>query len=407
MIAETIAQATAAEVTAVPCESVQRSELLHVLTLTPFYPVQGNDGQGCFVAEPLPWLERSGVTNTAVAVRPFYKASAAMNDRAVPARWVPFFSFPSGVGLSSAGAFLFARILPQIERLHRQRSFHVIHAHSALPCGHAAALLSRELGIPFVVTVHGLDAFFTRQVGGYAGRWCARMASLAYREAANVICVSKKVREQVGSRLGHAVKTIVIYNGVDPEVFFPAEHDAESEVILTVGSLIGIKGHAVLLRAVARVQELRPAVRCEIIGEGPEQQRLEALCGDLGLGDKVRFLGRQSREQVAEAMRRCTVFALPSRYEGLGCVYLEAMCCGKAVIACRGQGIEEVIEAGINGWLVTPDDLQELTDALALLLRERALRREMGEAARNTILRAYTLEHQASRLSDTYRECLS
>jgi glycosyltransferase involved in cell wall biosynthesis len=291
--------------------------------------------------------------------------------------------------------------------LHRRQPFHVLHAHSALPCGHAAALLSRELGIPFMVTVHGLDAFFTGQVGGYAGQWCARMASLVYREAANVICVSEKVRQQVASRLGDAVKTKVIYNGVDPEIFFPAKNDAESEVILSVGSLIGIKGHELLLRAIARVQELRLPLRCEIIGEGPDRERLESLSSDLGLGDKVRFLGRRSREQVAEAMRRCKLFALPSRYEGLGCVYLEAMCCGKAVIACRGQGIEEVIESGINGWLVTPDDLQELTDALLALLRERDLRSKMGEAARDTILQGYTLEHQAHRLSDTYRECLS
>lgn len=403
----TIAEARVVQASAEVCEFVPQNEPIHVLTLTPFYPVQGDDAQGCFVSEPLPWLERSGVTSTAVAVRPFYTARAAMNGSSVPARWVPFFSLPSGLGLSSAGAFLFAQILSQIERLHRRQPLHLIHAHSALPCGHAAALLSRKLGIPYVVTVHGLDAFFTRQVGGFAGRWCARMARLVYREAANVICVSEKVREQVLSRARGTPKTNVIYNGVDPEIFFPADRKPESEVILSVGSLIGIKGHELLLRAIARVRENHPDVCCEIIGEGPDRKRLEKLSVDLGLAHRVRFLGRQSRTQVAEAMRRCTVFALPSRYEGLGCVYLEAMCCGKAVIGCRGQGIEEVIEAGVNGWLITPDEVQELTHALALLLRDGDLRRKMGEAARDTILRGYTLEHQASRLSDSYRECLS
>ena len=100
--------------------------------------------------------------------------------------------------------------------------------------------------------------------------------------------------------------------------------------------------------------------------------------GSQGIAGKVRFRGRQSRRQVADAMRRATVFALPSRYEGLGCVYLEAMSAGKPVIACRGQGIDEVIEQGVNGCLVGAGDLQELTDTLARILRQAELRRSMG-----------------------------
>jgi glycosyltransferase involved in cell wall biosynthesis len=133
---------------------------------------------------------------------------------------------------------------------------------------------------------------------------------------------------------------------------------------------------------------------------------LESLTKELNLDGKVRFLGRQNRSQVAEAMRRCTVFALPSRYEGLGCVYLEAMSAGRAVIGCRGQGIEEVIQDGVNGWLVDPDDQKGLTDALSSLLPNLELRRQMGEAARQTILQGFTLGYQAARLTRLYRECV-
>jgi glycosyltransferase involved in cell wall biosynthesis len=102
-------------------------------------------------------------------------------------------------------------------------------------------------------------------------------------------------------------------------------------------------------------------------------------------------------------MRRATVFALPSRYEGLGCVYLEAMSAGKPVVACRGQGIEEVVEQGVNGCLI--EDLQELSDTLARLLQQAGLRRKMGQAARRTILQGYSLGHQAARLFRLYQEC--
>ena len=131
------------------------------------------------------------------------------------------------MGLSSSGAFLFARLLPEIRRLHEQRPIRVIHAHSALPCGHAASLLSRELKIPFVVTVHGLDAFSTRQVGGYAGEWCARVSRSVYRTARSVICVSEKVRNQVIEGAGNRVNTTVLYNGVDPQMFSPPDGEQE------------------------------------------------------------------------------------------------------------------------------------------------------------------------------------
>ncbi len=378
---------------------------LHVLSLTPFYPMRGDDAQGCFVSEPLSWLAQLGVANTVRAVQPFYRGGALSADSAVPAQWVRFFSLPGGWGLSSSGAFLFANLLPEIRRLHGLRPVSVIHAHSALPCGHAASLLSRELKVPFVVTVHGLDAFSTRQVTGHAGKWCARISQSVYRSACSVICVSEKVREQVLAGAGARVNTTVLYNGVDPQMFSPPESETGELMILSVGNLIPVKGHELLLRAFAMIQNRFPALSLEIIGDGPQRSQLQQLVQEQNLAGRVYFRGRQSRAQVADAMRRATVFALPSRYEGLGCVYLEAMAAGKPVIACRGQGIEEVIEPGINGCLIASDDLQGLADTLTQLLDQTELRRKMGGAARQTILRGYSLGEQAARLFRLYREC--
>ncbi len=386
-------------------------EALHVLTLTPFYPVAGDDAQGCFVAEPLSWLAELGVTNTVRAARPFYRRGAAAQNSAtpapmVPARWVRFFALPGGWGLSSSGAFLFASLLPDIRRLHSLHPLHLIHAHSALPCGHAASLLSRELKIPFVVTAHGLDAFSTRQVGGYAGEWCARVSRSVYHSARLVICVSEKVRDQVVEGAGARVNTTVLYNGVDPQIFSPPDGEPDAPVILSVGNLIPVKGHELLLRGFAAIQDQFPGLSLEIIGDGPERSRLQKLANEQGIAGKVHFRGRQSRRQVADAMQRATVFALPSRYEGLGCVYLEAMSAGRPVIGCLGQGIDEVIEQGVNGCLIRPDDLHELTGTLTRLLQQSGLRRKMGDAARRTILQSYTLAEQAARLFRIYRGCL-
>jgi teichuronic acid biosynthesis glycosyltransferase TuaC len=380
---------------------------IHVLTLTPFYPTDCDDANGCFVSEPLEWLSKLGVQNSVLAVQPFYRDRARVRESAAPAEWLRYFSLPGGVGLPCAGAFVSARVVARVRELHRRHPIAVIHAHGPLPCGHAAMLLSAELGIPYVVSVHGLDAFSTVQVTGRAGEWCSRISQRVYENARRVICISEHVREQVLQRTASRCRTSVVYNGVDPELFSPANQPSGGSVtVVSVGNLIPIKGHDLLIRAAASLAPEFPELRWEIIGEGAERDRLQALALELQAKDRVFFLGRQSRQQVAAAMQRCTLFALPSSYEGLGCVYLEAMSCGRAVIGCREQGISEIIQHGSNGFLVGPGNERELTLAIAMLLRDPRRRASLGISARDTILDRLTLAHQSEALVRIYRESM-
>lgn len=383
------------------------SSHMRVLTLTPFYPTASDDAEGCFIAEPLRALEQFGVNSCVVAVQPLHRASAESSAITPLASWVRYPCIPGGIGLASAGALLFASLVSKVRRLHLSQPIDLIHAHAALPCGHAAVLLSRELKIPCVVTVHGLDAFFDNQVRGYAGQWCKRVTRFVYRSAARVICISDKVSEKVTESAAAPVHTRVIYNSVDAQMFSPPSTAPPAKSILSVGNLIPIKGHELLVRALAAVLPHYPDISVEIIGDGPEYRRLTKLASDCNLASRVRFLGRQSRKQVVEAMRRCILFALPSRYEGLGCVYLEAMSTERPVIACQGQGIDGIIRHGKNGWLIDPGNLQELIAALSTLLQNLQLRRQIGEAARHTILHSLTTAHQADRLATLYRECVA
>ena len=185
-----------------PAQNLARSPgTLHVLTLTPFYPMDQDDAAGCFVSEPLSWLARADIHNLVFAVRPVYRGAGRARASAIPARWLRYLSFPGGFGLPSAGAFLFARIVSQVRKLNASQHIDVIHAHGPLPCGHAAMLLSAELNIPYVISVHGLDAFSTVQVGGRAGEWCRRISQRVYRSSRRVICVSEHVREAVLERI--------------------------------------------------------------------------------------------------------------------------------------------------------------------------------------------------------------
>jgi teichuronic acid biosynthesis glycosyltransferase TuaC len=383
---------------------------LHVLTLTPFFPSHDNEVSGCFVAESIEPLRDFGVESSVIAVSPIYYPRKLASLSAA-AEWVRYPRIPGNLGLSSAGKFLYARLLGPVRQLHSVRPIDLIHAHAALPCGHAAALLSQRLKIPFVVSVHGLDVFNTCHLGGIPAGWRRTMSAEVYRQARNVICISGKVREILNSGTPAETCSTVVYNGVNPNLFSPnaAGDGMLGPEILVVGNLLPSKGHDLVVRALDKLRPIFPRLRCRMIGEGPDRARLEMLVRELGLGEHVDFVGRQSRAEVAESMRRCSVFVLPSRDEGLGCVYLEAMSCGKVVIGCRGQGIDEVIEHGRNGWLIPSevDGLEDLVKGLSYLLGSSEVRTRIGTAARRTILEKLTLSHQAEQLVTIYRQAIA
>lgn len=379
---------------------------LHVLTLTPFFPFAANPVYGTYISEPVARYADFNLHSTVIGVSPLHH----MRRRPLPsaeAEWLRYPSIPGNRGLTTAGWFLYHRLLPAVRQLHGRAPIAVIHSHAALPCGHAASLLAGRLRIPFVVTVHGLDVFnacFEPQTAVAKRR--SRLSSEIYRRAATVICISRAIENILQNGVPHPVSSQVIYNGADPESFFPDDTPPADRPlsILIVGNLLRTKGHEIVLKAMANVAPKFPDLRCTIIGEGPDRSRFAELARALPIAERVSFLGRRDRQSVAQAMRDCTIFALPSRFEGLGCVYLEAMASGKPVVACNGQGIAEIIHHGQNGWLIPPDSVPEMTEALQQLLSSPDLRARLGKDARQTILDGLTLTDQARRLNDLYRE---
>ncbi|MGO9168770.1 MAG: glycosyltransferase, partial [Candidatus Sulfotelmatobacter sp.] len=230
---------------------------LHVLTLTPFYPSDGDEVSGCFVAESVRELNALGVASTVIAVDSIYHARRA-SSRQSPAEWIRYPQLPGNFGLSSAGKFLGAVLLHRVRQLHRQSPVHVIHAHAALPCGHAAAFLSRRLHIPFVVTIHGLDVFNRCFQNGVAARWRGETSLGVYESARKAICISEKVRELLADGMEAAVAAEVVYNGTDPARFAPASAPNGPPTILIVGNLLAGKGHELLLRAFGRLKDSYP-----------------------------------------------------------------------------------------------------------------------------------------------------
>jgi len=379
------------------------SRRLNVVTLAPFFPSLEDPAQGCFIAEPLRRMSEYGIDSHVIAVNPFYRAGRRACE--AKSEWRSYYAPPGNLGLVTSGALVAGALRRRVLEFHGLRPVDLIHAHAALPCGEAALMIAAELKVPCVVSVHGLDVYGDRQCGRWLGPWAKRLSLNVYRRVTRIVCISERVRQQLAADLQQ--KASVVYNSVDADMFSPGTGPASPGRVLCVGNLIATKDHALLLRAFAQVQKTLPHSDLEIIGDGPERVRLEELATALGIHSRVRFRGRLDRQAVARAMQDCAVFALPSRYEGLGCVYLEAMACAKPVIGCGGQGIDEIIQDGQNGMLVPAGDETTLAHRLLALLQNGSMRQQLGIAARQTVLQSCTLDHQAVGLADVYRECVA
>ncbi|HEX9943785.1 MAG TPA: glycosyltransferase family 4 protein [Thermoanaerobaculia bacterium] len=154
------------------------------------------------------------------------------------------------------------------------------------------------------------------------------------------------------------------------------------------------KGHDQLLEALTAL----PDARLVAAGDGDDRRRLEEKAAALGIGGRVAFTGFVSEATLAELYRRCAAFVMPSRGEGFGLVYLEAMRAGKPVLAARGSAAAEIVVDGATGLLVDPDDREELRAALSQLLGYPGEARRMGEAGYERWKREFGVERFRARL---------
>ncbi|HZR83088.1 MAG TPA: glycosyltransferase family 4 protein [Candidatus Binatia bacterium] len=221
-----------------------------------------------------------------------------------------------------------------------------------------------------------------RGAGAYV-RWL-------YRNADAVIAISGAVRDALVARGVDPAAIAVVPSGVEVERFRPPEGAAvaaraelriapERAVIAAVGSLHARKGHAILLRALARLASRRLRPLCLVAGAGPEGQGLLDLARDLGLAERVHWLGRL--DDVRPLLWAADVVAMPSLAEGLGVAAIEAMAAGRAVVASAVGGLGELVRDRVDGLLVPPADDIALADALARCLEDGELRDRLGKAA--------------------------
>lgn len=295
-----------------------------------------------------------------------------------------------GVRGTGYQAFYFAEA-GLLARHMMKRGIPHVHNHSADSSGTVAMLAAELVGLTFSHTLHGPAIFFEPR------RWRldAKLSRCAF-----ACCISHFARSQamLFAPQERWDRLYVVHCGVEPAFYQSTRSEAGRLRMLYVGRLAAVKGLPVLLEALEKLAPRFPELSLDIAGDGPERAKLEARARELGLGERVRFLGYQSAEGVRDRLRETDVFVMASFAEGVPVVLMEAMAADVPVVATQVAGVPELVEEGVTGLLVPPGDAHALAAKLVRLLEDASLRRRLGEAGRRKVVREFHVKQEAARL---------
>lgn len=321
------------------------------------------------VVSPQPWFPFQGLIQK---FKPGYRVKTAHHEIQDGTEvFFPRFLALPGVLRGLDGWSMALCTWPLMRRLKRRFGEGIIDAHFAYPCGKAATLLGRWLGLPVSITLRGTETRQLRTPG------LAEQVLCAVRDADMVVSVADSLKRLVRDAGGEADKIQVIGNGVDVEKFSPIEQaearrrlglPVDAKVLVTVGGLVERKGFHRVIDCLPEIIANDVDVHYVVIGggspEGDMSEQLRAQVRTLGLESRVLFTGPVAPAQLAEKLSAADVFVLSTRNEGWANVFLEAMACGLPVVTTDVGGNAEVVCRPELGHIVPFGDHDALRDAL-------------------------------------------
>lgn len=262
------------------------------------------------------------------------------------------------------------RLLRSIRRViqHEHLSFDLIHAHFVWPNGHVAVRLGEEFGVPVVITAHGYDIY---DLPFRDDAW-RRLISDALTRADRVIAVSKSTR-CCAVEVAPGIEPVIIPNGYRPEIFRPLETELcrrqldlplDRTIVLTAGGFVPEKGQRYLIEAASILEARGEDIFWILMGMGRLHDDLVDRIRRLRVEDRFSLPGWADHAVMPIWMNACDLFVLPSISESFGLVQIEAMACGKPVVATINGGSEEIVASPDVGILVPPADAEALAEAI-------------------------------------------
>jgi glycosyltransferase involved in cell wall biosynthesis len=318
-----------------------------------------------------------------------------------PRRWVSALMTTMRLGLRSERGLIrhliyLAEACAFRRRLIACNAKHV-HAHFGSNAADIALLCNLLGGPPYSITIHGPEDFD-------APRPLSLQAKVHH--AVFVVAISQYTRSQLYRWCSQEdwSKIHVIHCGLDSE-FLPPSVIPVSDYprLVNVGRLSEQKGQFLLVQAAARLRRMGFEFELAIVGDGPMRGELERLIKRLGLERQVRITGYLSNQGVRQEIQAARALVLPSFAEGLPVVIMEAMAQGRPVISTYVAGIPELVQPGVNGWLVPPGTVQPLVDAMAEALATPASKLEqMGRAGAVRVAERHCVDVEAKKLANLF-----
>lgn len=281
----------------------------------------------------------------------------------------------------------------------------IVHTHggTAGVTGRLAALLVPATRI--VHTYHGIHYLHDSRI--FRRALFGRTEKALGRATDRCICVSQRDLE-IGTKAGILVpeRTTVVLNGIATQPYdFERSYSAtDRPVIGTIGRLHPQKGHRFLIEAAGDVIARYPGARFQIVGDGELLGDLRARVAKLGLSGHVTFLG--SRTDIPALLKQMNLFVLPSLWEGLPLVLLEAMASSLPIVATAVDGVTEIVQDRVEALLVKPRDPGALAHAMLLLLGNSAISEQLGHVAKRTVVERFGVERMLRETEDVYRSVL-
>jgi glycosyltransferase involved in cell wall biosynthesis len=325
-----------------------------------------------------------------------------------------FLCFP-GIFKWSDGLFMALCSWPTVRSLARQHGVNIVDAHFGYPDGYAASLLARWLGLPLILTLRGKEERLSRTA-------VRRPLCAAIRSATRVVAVSEALRQLAVNVAGiPPQRTIVIGNGVDLAKFHSVDRSkarqaigvpSDAEILISVGTLVERKGFHRVIACLPALLARHPKLHYLIVGgSGPEGDitgTLKRQVAELGLTGRVSFLGPIPPERLREAYSAADVFVLATSYEGWANVFLEAMACGRPVVAMRAGAVPELLDDRV-GVMAEPGEPRRAAANLAAAiaaLYERDLD-ALGSAARQHVVGNHSWNRALQSLMARYQSAIS
>ena len=286
--------------------------------------------------------------------------------------------------------------------LHKKRKYDLVHGVMASQ-GSAAAYIFKFFypKVPFVLTLQEGDLGRNSPFDRF---WQKRIV----KKADAIIAISSYLAD-FAKRYNKKAPVYVIPNGGiisnEYQAMNNKEKNKNEKIIITVSRLVKKNGIDILIKA---VKELKiENWELQIIGDGPERKKLEKLTEKLGIADKARFIGSISNEKIPKYLAEADVFVRPSRSEGLGSAFLEAMAGGVPIIGTAVGGIPDFLKDGETGLISKVEDPDDLAEKISVILRDDNLKKKLIENGRKLVEEKYSWDKIARQTGEIYHEVIN